>query len=49
MFGSPMAETSGITRAGVVAYRLDSEPGTTPFWYHGWVNTLLVPPPPPYW
>src|SRR5690242_15389482 len=50
--GSPTIATSGSTRPPVgrpsLPKYIDREVGTTPCWYHGSGNTVLVPPPPPY-
>src|SRR5689334_6653082 len=50
--GSPSIATSGTTRPPClmpsVPKYLERDAGTTPCWYHGSRNTLLVPPPPPY-
>src|SRR5436190_22115499 len=48
VLGSPTAETSGTTRAGVVDQRVASADGTTPTWYGGSAKSRLVPPPEPY-
>ena len=45
--GSPSVATSGMTRILVGPFSFDSVEGTVTFWYAGWVNTRLVPPPPP--
>ena len=46
--GSPTADTSGTTRCGDRAYRVDKDDGTTPRWYHGCGKIRLVPPPAAY-
>ena len=38
---------SGTARIGVLPLYCEMLAGTLPAWYQGWVNSWLVPPPPP--